>query len=313
MGNLVFPFGDQPHSRQDFILHKDSAFLQKGIAGSFLEFLITAFDSMCMADRMSDEYSEHIISVDDLTDPDAVCRKLWNRQAAEWAMIESPANYGITIDTYAKYIRFNPSKKKETMVSLGAGPGLYEAFMRMLFSQPTSSRDLKIYCVDYAQAMTRWNKEMLKRLQIAGVEPVTGDMMALTFPDQSIDQVLCNNALQWVSDWKKALDEMVRIIKHDGMRRLYLVINLHPMVVRDSEENVIITLGDFTLDQILDELEARNCDINNIRNMLDRQGVGQKGGMLQRTFIEAELQPQGCKRRWRDFAGTPEIKGIHLS
>lgn len=302
-----------PHSRTAFDNHKNEAFLRSGTAGKFIEFLLTAFDAMGTSGFPEQHEATHLLSSDGLSNPDAFCREIWNRQAAQWPMTESPANYAVTIDTYAKYIRFDPSKKQETIVSLGAGPGLYEAFMRTLFSKPASNHDIKIYCVDYAKEMTAWNKEMLKRTGIKGVHPVTGDMMALEFPDQSINQVICNNALQWVSDWKKALSEMVRIISHKGRRRIYLIINLHPMVVRDVDENVILTLGDFNLEQILDELETLHCDINNIRNFSGRQGVGQLGGILNRAFIEAEFQPEGCKRQWRDFKGTPTVRGISLS
>lgn len=277
-----------------------------------MEFLLSAFDAMGTSSALPRDGIHDVLS-DTLSNPDVFCREIWNRQAMQWPMTESPANYGITIDTYVKYIRFDPTKKRETIVSLGAGPGLYEAFMGMLFSKQLSDHTIKIYCVDYAHKMTLWNKEMLKRMGINGVHPVTGDMMALTFPDQSVDHVICNNALQWVSDWKKALSEMVRIIRHDGMRRIYIVINLHPMVVRDTNENIILTLGDFTLEQILDQLETLNCDINNIRHMAGRKGIGQHGGILNRVFIEAEFQVEGCKRRWKDFKGTPEVKGISLS
>ncbi len=304
--------GYTQHSRTAFEQYRDQAFLQSGIAGKFIEFLTSAFDLMNVSATADLRDATHMLPTDYLSNPDAFCKHIWNRQAIDWPMIESPANYAMTIDTYATYIRFDGSKK-QTIVSLGAGPGLYEAFMRTLFSPPVSNYNIKIYCVDYAQKMTAWNKEMLKRTRITGVHPVTDDMMSLTFPDQSVDQVICNNALQWVSDWKKALSEMVRIIRHNGRRRLYLIINLHSMVVRDAEGSVILTLGDFTLEQILDELEAQNCDINNIRNIVGRQGVGQMGGTVDRAFIEAEFQPQGCTRRWRDFNGKPKVRGIYLS
>lgn len=301
------------HSRAEFSNYKDATFLQSGIVGNFMEFLLSAFDAMGISGALEPRDIVHSILSDKLSNPDIFCREIWNRQAMQWSMTESPANYGITIDTYVKYIRFDPTKKRETIVSLGAGPGLYEAFMGMLFSASILNQGIKIYCIDYAQKMTAWNKEMLKRMRISDIHPVTGNMMALEFPDQSVDQVICNNALQWVSDWKKALFEMVRIIRHDGRRRIYLVINLHPMVVRDTDENIILTLGDFTLEQILDELEALRCDINNIRHMAGRKGVGQHGGIVNRVFIEAEFQIEGCKRRWKDFKGTPEVRGISLS
>ncbi|WP_066172411.1 methyltransferase domain-containing protein [Bacillus marinisedimentorum] len=50
----------------------------------------------------------------------------------------------------------------------------------------------------------------------ARIEFVVGDAMALPFPDNSFDRVICAEVLEWVAEPEKAIEEMYRVLKPGG-------------------------------------------------------------------------------------------------
>ena len=233
-----------------------------------------------------------------------VLKNTWNKRAKAWGWIESPTNYFATFSTLLQYMETdrNP-RKKEKIVSLGSGPGLYEAYLMYLLSK----NNLEMYCVDFAKEMTLINKKVIKNFRdekgrmVPNVKPVTGDMTNLEFPDRFFDQIICNNSVQWSPDWKKAVSEMRRVINPEGLGLLYIFINRHPMkIIREDTKEVLLSIGDIDEVELLDTLEANHFEIEFTRQYQTAKGLGQMGGISDRMFVKARLSKDGMVRSWRE-------------
>ncbi len=244
-------------------------------------------------------------------------RELWNARAKEWAVVESPHNYRLTMQTLLEFFKVNDRQKKETILSLGSGPGLYETYLGSLL-QSLPRPKVTIYSVDSAPEMTACHQRILaKSVQLSGgavrnVRPVTEDMLNLKFKDESVDQIICNNALQWTTDWRAAIAEMARVMRPHGLGRLHLFVHAHPMAVFNLAGQRVVELGKFELSELLDELEQHRFVIDHIRHLASMVGMGQAGSAIRRSFILARLQVGGERRRWRNAKVASALTGVRV-
>lgn len=271
------------------------------VGRAFLSFLFEALGKLGILESLATSgprYGIPFLHSGEDVRSEAFLQKMWNERAKDWAIVESPHTYAVTMATFMRFLRFNEVTGKETIVSLGAGPGLYEAYLSLMFKANPFPYQATIYTVDSAKQMTLRSKEIIKKMGITGVKPLTASMTALPFPDGTIDQIICNNALQWVPDWKKAVVEMSRIINPKSLGCIYIIINNHPMRLRLDSDEVVVT--DFTREDLLDELERNRFRIDRYRTIMGQAGSGQFGGAVNRTFIAAQYQAQGELRSWRE-------------
>lgn len=251
------------------------------------------------------EFDEHVSD-------EVILREMWSERAKDWAVIESALNYAITMQTLMEFFQVDSRRRYQTILSLASGPGLYETFLGALLQRFPNSSGVSIICVDYALEMTRRHKEILRQLRtpagdmIRAVCPVTGDMMNLEFPSGAVDQIICNNSLQWCMDWKKAIAEMGRVMRPEGLGWVYLFVHSHPMAILALSEKreIALRLGEFQLPELLDELEANQFVIHHIRHIGGTSGTGQAGGATRRVFVLARYQATGKRRQWRESSVT---------
>ncbi len=245
--------------------------------------------------------------------PYEMMKYAWTERAKDWVGVESPVIYRVTIETLLEFFRVRGAPEK--ILSLGSGPGLYEIFLASVTRDLPDGRHSRFICSDYAEGMVKKCQELLGVLTfkddlgfslLNNVTAQVEDMTALSFADGTIGQIICNNSLQWTSDWKKAVAEMRRVLDPNGIGFLYLFINNHPMRVRDQSGDVVLTSGDFTVENLLDELEDHGFQIHRTRQMMGRKGMGQFGGELNRTFILANSK-EGVTRPWRTTQGAASL------
>ena len=220
----------------------------------------------------------------------------WNWQARLWPINESRSNYRIIMQTLSENVRFGPGARREKVLSLGAGPGLYETFLAGLLSP------MSMICTDYAEGMV----EMANRIknlatfffrQQVRMQVQKEDMTSLSFSSGSIDKIICNNSLQWVPRWRQAIAEMARVIKKDG-GILYLIINGHPMCHKNRGGRFCVAPHE--IDDIFNVLERNDFEID-VMQQIFGEGVGQKGMDTDRIFVRATLKPGVIIRPWQSL------------
>ncbi len=290
------------------------------VGNDFLVFLQFVFKSMGLINEVGliqRPIQPVAVEYDENTSASEVMSQAWNKRAHDWAIIESPHNYAITMQTLLEFFRV--SGKDEKVLSLGSGPGLYETYLGQFFLQNKISDKIKIICVDAAKEMTRRHREILDKVRIdygasirkiENVEVVTGDMSNLDFPSGSIDQIICNNSLQWVPDWKKVIAEMHRVMNPKGLGWLYLFVHTHPMGVRDKEGKLAFEFGNFQIPDLLDVLEENCFSAYHTRQIRGSRGVGQMGGETSRVFLQLVHKPAGNFQSWRTKKTAVTLSGV---
>lgn len=235
-------------------------------------------------------------------------KTIWDRGAKSWAAVESPITYLATMQTLLQFLKTHP-KKNERIISLGSGPGLYETYLGGIFQEAFGKNKVTLYPADFSKEMTSFNKKLLKismstnSNKIRNVFSVTEDMTNLTYPDKYFDQIICNNSLQWVPNWQKAISEMQRVINPKGLGYLYLFVNNNPMSVVTNENEQLMTLDNIELPDLLDTLEHYRFSILNTRQIKTAPGAGQRGRQTERLFIRARYREKGDFASWKSTNG----------
>jgi len=275
----------------------------------FVAFLIETFTSLGLLDKWGIAQARETVALpyDEAEPVETLITRMWNNRAIDWGVVESPTNYRMSMQTLMEHFKFLGNNRMETILSLGSGPGFYETFLGGYLMDPRMQSKSKIICVDAANEMVKKHKQVLKsaywisgrtRYRVKNVEPTTGDMTNLKFDANSVSQIICNNSLQWVPTWQKAVDEMSRVMDPKGLGRLYLFVHNHPMSVRKATGEVMFKVGATQVPDLLDYMETRNFRISFIRQLRGQKGLGQFGGNINRTFILAEYN-EGDFTSWR--------------
>jgi len=106
-------------------------------------------------------------------------------------------------------------KKGMTVMDLGCGPGIYAIDVMR-----TVGEKGEVYAIDVQRAMIDRLKEKLKKPEnkdVHNIIPVVASAHALPVPDNSVDLVYMITVLAEIPDKEKALKELRRILKDDGI------------------------------------------------------------------------------------------------
>ena len=246
---------------------------------------------------------------------DEIITASWGQLANKWAVLETPANYGLTMGTILEFLRSNDRLRRderETYVSLGAGPGLYELYLAQLCEKIPECHKLRFICVDAAPEMTSYTNKLIEKLRVASrvrlrnICAITANMTALPFADHSVSQFLVNNNLGWVPDWQQVIREITRVITPDRMGYASFFVHPHPMMLRDQEGKPIHQLNSMRSTDLMDYLEENGCSIEFTR-LFAGQGTGQAGHDTNRIFIKGRFISEN-PGSWRERAAQNQVK-----
>jgi len=243
----------------------------------------------------------------------------WNTYAERRLVGTTPIPESQTMMTLLQFFGHDPGKEQQTMLSLGAGYGIKELFLAYRF--PHLGLEQKIICLDNAEQMIKAAREIARTVVIAkkGDEPkparnishLHGDMLAIPMPDESVEHIVCLESLQWTADWKKAIDEMARVIEHKRTSTLLLSTRIRPLTMASAVDGrVVRRLGDFEVPELLDYLERRRFKIKGCRQLIGVRDRDQRSGNNDELFIRAHFVPAGVKKSWREVRGSLGLGGM---
>lgn len=273
------------------------------IMDDFMKFVATALRAIQV--RLKEKHPDELlpnmsVDYDPKVERERFLKDTWCMQADHWALIETMQTYYLTMMTIIEKIQI-PDDRHLMLASIGSGPGLYETYLAKSFG--TRGIGGVVTCVDFAEEMTAMQRFImsLQQPRLCNVEPVTGDMANIPLPDKSQDAILCNNSLQWCTNWRKAISEMARVLDPDRKPWAYLIVHLHKqaMHVRTFTGECPIDMQPILVPQIMDELEKNRFTISSSRQLHGGKGSGQAGGGLDRVFLKAEYTPHGLRHNWR--------------
>lgn len=116
------------------------------------------------------------------------------------------------------------SKKVETSLDLGCGTG---TFLKLI-----SKRSKKVFGVDISPKMIQESINKTKQEKLSNVEIRLGNAYELDFESNFFDRVYCINTFCHIKDSKKAIGEISRVLKKDGIAYIefYDILNLFVFV-----------------------------------------------------------------------------------
>jgi len=127
------------------------------------------------------------------------------------AIIDNPLrrNWVQKASTIADRMDLKPGM---TLIEIGPGKGGYTEIIAK------SIPDGTIYAVDISEKVCMKLTKRLKKRKITNIIPVLGDVLDLTyFTDASIDRIYSISAFPEIPDHVKALKEMARVLKPNGI------------------------------------------------------------------------------------------------
>lgn len=104
------------------------------------------------------------------------------------------------------------------ILDAGCGGGRYTIAWRLLGAAEVVGVDIS--AVNIATATQR-----LAEAQIDGVRFLEGNVLALPFPATDFDLVFSNGVLHHTVDWRRGIDELLRVLRPGGLGWLYLIEN----------------------------------------------------------------------------------------
>lgn len=129
----------------------------------------------------------------------------FNEIAKSWNVIRSEY-----FEERLKYeILSKVNVKDKVVADLGCGTG----FLSLALALDASI----VFSIDQSVNMLKESKKLVDSKKIDNVYPIKSDLDNLVLFDESVDVAFINMALHHVKDAKKAIEEMHRIIKKDGI------------------------------------------------------------------------------------------------
>lgn len=97
----------------------------------------------------------------------------------------------------------------EDALEVAAGTGLFTVVL--------ASRVKRLVATDYAPAMLQMLEQRAREQRLTNVECIPADIYALPFASGSFDAVVAANVLHLLPDLPKALAELARVLKREGV------------------------------------------------------------------------------------------------
>lgn len=108
--------------------------------------------------------------------------------------------------------------QNKSVLDSGCGGGRYSAAWRLLGANPVVGVDISPINI----------RDAANRAELAkhdGISFREGNVLALPIEDKTFDIVFSNGVLHHTTDWKKGIEELIRVLKPGGWGWLYLIEN----------------------------------------------------------------------------------------
>jgi len=115
-------------------------------------------------------------------------------------------------ETVAKRMKLKPGM---IIIEIGPGKGSYTKIIAKSILP-----DGKVYAIDIQESIINRLKNIIEKENIKNIIPKIDDAYNLSFEDQSVDRVLMIACLPEIPDPIKALKEIRRVLKSDGLLSL---------------------------------------------------------------------------------------------
>ncbi|WP_455276389.1 class I SAM-dependent methyltransferase [[Eubacterium] cellulosolvens] len=144
-----------------------------------------------------------------------VIRRFWKFPAPSYVGHFLDSGFRKFMQPPAKIIERSGIKKNMIVMDLGCGQGTYTIDVAR-----TIGKKGKVYAVDIQQAMINKLEKKLGKTEYKDIQNIilkVADAYELPLPENSLDLVYIVAVLQEIPDEKRALKEIYRVLKYDGI------------------------------------------------------------------------------------------------
>jgi len=120
---------------------------------------------------------------------------------------ESYRNYDLKNPYIERLLKFGNNKKR--CLEFGSGKGALSLILKRNYP------DIDIHLLDLENDAVEFSKKLFQHYQL-DAQFYTNDFMKLPFPDENFDFIHGNTVLEHVPETKKAVQELVRVLKKGG-------------------------------------------------------------------------------------------------
>lgn len=138
--------------------------------------------------------------------------KIWDK---EWGGQKdlSPneiLRHKVFLEGYPVLKKFIPGNPSQNILEIGSGSGRHGTRIAQDFSQS------HVVLTDVSEESLILIRNLTGKLDIKNIEVRKEDVLNLSFLDNKFDVVFCNAVIQYLSDYKSAISEMVRVLRPGG-------------------------------------------------------------------------------------------------
>lgn len=295
--------------------HFDMSRFEASNFGIFLEAVIDAFQ-----DPDEESLRKSLgVKIDTTAPPSQFSQHFWNHYAEKYLIGANLTRRIMSFQTLLENFYRNDKGEKETFLSLGSGFGLSEIYLANLF-QALDYAGLRFICLDNAVKMVEASRKISKTVRVcdlsAEIKPLTNleylhaNMESIPLASRSVDQIFCFDVLQWVEDWRKAVDEMARVINPTGLATIHLSTRIRPLTMGTEDGKVVRRIGDFTVPELFDYLERRSFRVVNTRQVMMGPSRENSQQANDNIFVRAIWTKGGVQKSWRKKEASFGFLGI---
>lgn len=140
-------------------------------------------------------------------DTSAVARRLYRSQD----LVDVPAGAIGSALGVNDHLRFAEIEPGDTILDLGCGGGIDS-----VIAARRAGPDGRVIALDFLPEMLTRTKASAEAAGLGNVEPLEGDMEAIPLPDQSVDHVISNGAINLSPRKARVIAECARVLKRGG-------------------------------------------------------------------------------------------------
>ncbi len=132
----------------------------------------------------------------------------YDKQAQKWIVNTDIEPYRYYYSTYSETLLKNMPEKGNAL-DIGCGSGTFTLML-------CRKKFRKIYAVDLSQKMLDILKKRLNTHDKKKIKTIKSDVCAMPFKDNYFDFIICVGLMECISDQKKLLNEISRVLKPTG-------------------------------------------------------------------------------------------------
>ncbi|RJR15053.1 class I SAM-dependent methyltransferase [Candidatus Microgenomates bacterium] len=227
-----------------------------------------------------------VYPVTDTGSVESIVRETWDATGERYLSVESVDAHRATMFWLLR--EMSQPKRDEQWLSIGVGPGLYEAYlMKHFYPSRFDLLDLSFEQMRVGRDTARGNisRGVAKRLH-----RLQATMTTLPYPSNIFDHAFSINSLHWTSNWRQVIGELNRVVSKREGSRIYSITASANIILNDELRSIA---PDLNTDTLIDAYEANGFGLRQVSQLKLEHGQYQRPTMRFLAVFERGASTEG--------------------